>query len=712
VYPLAGASLLPDALRSTLGEERIPARMCRAHGVRAGASLGDLDQGIWERLPAASVDALAQEVVRALRRSWREVEASQKYVSTGPLKLRDVEGKLSRRARNRLLATGMPGWMELRSVRVADLAAIPSLGAQLMLEILTVIEVADNAQPRGGVETEHSLQSGPAPAAMVRPSPTVGRLARRIERARWSAHVLAGDPRLGAYVQRVDSSAASAREAALRVAKQSFTPAQARGLAQSLRELDHEVARLRRLPLLDELHSVVAALVRSAAGQQIVIDRLGLGGEAAMTLQQAGERAGVTRERVRQVVKRFRAAVSKQSPWTPVLDRTIRRLSSDAPAPLSERWEPLVQEGVVDASFSPQTLVATADALGKRIDFVIDPANDLVVPGEIDPDVDSRLASRAGALVSHWGATTIDELRADLSSDGTVVSDALTRLLAQRLDRFCWLDEPNGWFWVRGTARNRLLNQVEKIMTVAGSITISELRDGVGRPHRMQGFRPPREVLTRLCEQTGTYRREGDRIVGGPDLPDWKDVLGINEATLVDALLTYGPLMRRDELEQQVVDERGLNRSSFYVYLTYSPVIERFAPGVYGLRGAQVTAAEVDALIPPHARTQVLQDHGWTDDGDIWVAYRISPASERSGVLGTPGALKPVVQGEFELSAEDGRRVGTVVVEDNMWGLSPFFRRHGIEAGDYVVLRFALRERTATIHAGSNDLLLRFQRGE
>jgi hypothetical protein len=282
------------------------------------------------------------------------------------------------------------------------------------------------------------------------------------------------------------------------------------------------------------------------------------------------------------------------------------------------------------------------------------------------------------------------------------VSEALARLLVLRLDRFCWLDEPNGWFWLRGSARNRLLNQVEKIMTVAGSITIGELRDGVGRHHRMKGFRPPREV----------YRREGNQILGGPDLLDWKDVLGVNEATLVDVLFTHGPVMRRDDLEQQVVDGRGMNRSSFYVYLTYSPVIQRFAPGVYGLRGAQVTAAHVDALVPPRARTQVLQDHGWTDDGGIWVAYRISPASERSGVLGTPGALKPVVQGEFELFAEDGRPVGTVVVEDNMWGLSPFFRRHGIEAGDYVVLRFSLQERTSTIYAGSSDLLLRFQRGE
>jgi hypothetical protein len=644
---------------------------------------------------------------------WPEVLAAQNYICRGPLTLRDVEGELSLRARNRLRGGARwPGWTELHLVRVAELAAIPGLGAQTLLEILTVIEVAEDEQRRGAGETERSLQISPAPPAERRVSGTVGRLAQRIARARWSAHVLAGDPRLGAYVQRVDSSAGNAREAALRVAERSLTPAQARRLAQSLRELDREAARLRRLHLTDELHSVVASLTRSAVGQQIVVDRLGLGGEAIMTLQQAGDRAGLTRERVRQVVKQFRDAVSRQSPWTPVLDRTLSRISSDAPAPLSEQWGLLVQHGVVGASFSPQTLVAAADALGKQLDFVIDQTHDLVIPGNFDPAVDSRLAARARALVTHWGAATVDELRAELLSDGIEISDALARLLVQRLDRFCWLDEPTGWFWVSGSARNRLLNQVEKIMAVAGSITIGELRDGVGRHYRMQGFRPPREVLARLCEQTGLYRREGDRVVGGPDLPDWKDVLGVNEATLVDVLLTRGPLMRRDELEEHVVDKRGLNRSSFYVYLTYSPVIERFAPGVYGLRGAQVTAAEVDALIPPRARTQVLQDHGWTDDGGIWVAYRISQASERSGVLGTPGVLKEVVQGEYELFTEDGRPVGTVVVQDNMWGLSPFFRRHGIEAGDYVVLRFSMADRIATAYAGTSDLLLRFQRGD
>ncbi len=81
-------------------------------------------------------------------------------------------------------------------------------------------------------------------------------------------------------------------------------------------------------------------------------------------------------------------------------------------------------------------------------------------------------------------------------------------------------------------------------------------------------------------------------------------------------------------------------------------------------------------------------------------------------MLTTPGALKGVVHGDFQLFAVDARPVGTLVVEDSMWGLSPFFRRFGVEEADYLVIQISLRERKAIIHAGAADLLLRFQQGE
>lgn len=632
--------------------------------------------------------------------------------SRAPFTVVELTERVSPRPRNLLLsARGLAGSRRLR-VTVAQLAAVENLGAHLFLKILVAGDALSDASEGLTSKSAGTSSREPREQPNAKPSPAVGRVAARVARTRWSSAVAAGDPRLAELISCIDSTAATAQEAGVLAAERPVTPGEARRLVHALRELESQVSQMRRLSLRDELRAVVAAIVPAASGQQMVIDRLGLSGGAAMTLQEAGDRAGVSRERVRQVEKRFRDSVAASPPWTPVLDKAIRSLRACAPGRLSDGWAVLRERGVVDELLDPRALVAAARAFGKRTGVLIEPNHDLVLADDVDPDVESRLATRARKLITHWGATTVDEIRAVLASEGYAIDEPLARLLLQRLDGFSWLDEQSGWFWLHTSARNRLLNQIEKIMAVAGSIAIGELRDGVGRHHRMKGFRPPREVLAVLCEQTGLYRRDGDQIIGGPGLPDWNDVLGTNEATIADVLFRHGPIMRRDELERRAVDESGLNRSSFYVYLGYSPILGRYAPSVYGLRGAQVSAAQVDALIPSRARSQVLQDHGWTDSGDIWVAYRVSAAGERSGVLTTPGALKGVVQGDFQLFAEDERPVGTLVVEDSMWGLSPFFRRFGVEEGDYVVIQISLRERKSTIYAGAADLLLRFQLGE
>lgn len=177
----------------------------------------------------------------------------------------------------------------------------------------------------------------------------------------------------------------------------------------------------------------------------------------------------------------------------------------------------------------------------------------------------------------------------------------------------------------------------------------------------------------------------------------------------MEILFDHGLLMRGDELERLAVDDRGLNRNSFYSYLGYSPVLERYAPGVWGLRGAPATAAKVDVLIPPRIRRKVLQDHGWTPEGRLWIAYRLSPAAARSGVLGVPAVLQTVLRGQFELIAEDGQPVGTLVAEEHLWGLSPFFRSWRVEAGDMLVISVDLGAREALVEVGDDELLLHCQ---
>jgi hypothetical protein len=133
-----------------------------------------------------------------------------------------------------------------------------------------------------------------------------------------------------------------------------------------------------------------------------------------------------------------------------------------------------------------------------------------------------------------------------------------------------------------------------------------------------------------------------------------------------------------------------------------SPVIAQFGHSVYGLLGAQPSPGEVQALIvrrrAERAPMRVLDGHGRTGDGRIWLRYRLSKAASTYAVVTVPAAVKDLVCGQFQLLTPQGRRVGTLAAKDGRaWGLGAYLRRHGAEIDARVVLTFDLAKREAII---------------
>ena len=691
MYPAVGEPLLPQILVPWFGTVHVRPQVARAVGLPPTTTLAELDAGVWQRHSRANVDALGHEVVHAVGHGMRAQIADVKVFEDRP-----VLGKVSVRTRNLLGYHGLVDSGHLTPMTLGGLLLVPNFGVRTLLEVLTATELRCSLEPD-------------RPKSERTPSRAVRAEAGRLVGKRWAARVSRHDPRVGHDVVLLHPLAESAKEAAKLMAAAKYTPSEAKKTASSIREFTSRMEALRKMPLESEMREVVGALVGPEPAREALTTRFGLDGSEPSTLEQAGATIGVTRERVRQLEQKLRKQLSNSTPpWTPVLDRALTKLSKLVPASEAGLEQALIDARLTKSKFSIASVLSAVSVFGKDCPFsVLD--GRLVPHGNWPSDAIVHKATRR--LIEHWGLTTLDDLESALRESGQDVDRELLRLVVEGLEGFSWLGHEKRWFWLSG-GRNRLLNQVTKIMSVAGSIELAELRAGVGRHHRMQGFRPPQEVLAALCVATGKYRRTGNRISGDADLPDWRNVLGNNERILAEILFDFGPVMRRHDLERLAVKERGLNRNSFYVYLTYSPIISRYAAGVFGLRGASVTAAEVEALVPPRARNRVLLDHGWTDNGHLWAAFRMSPNSETTGILGAPAAFRPMVGGSYMLFTESERPVGTLVVEQNMWGMMPFFRRWGVEAGDYVVIVIDIGERKATITAGDEELLWRYQRGE
>src|SRR5439155_10945051 len=109
-------------------------------------------------------------------------------------------------------------------------------------------------------------------------------------------------------------------------------------------------------------------------------------------------------------------------------------------------------------------------------------------------------------------AETVSET-ADQPAPESIVT---TVLLAQ--DDFEWLEESGGWFWLTSVPRDRVVNQIRKMRSAVAAVPIAELRHGVSRPHRMQGFAPSRRVLLEICGRRPECILDGDLVRRSPTL--------------------------------------------------------------------------------------------------------------------------------------------------------------------------------------------------
>lgn len=701
MYPRTGTALVPRLLAPHLIGLAVEPSLCERAGLPAFTLLADLDAPLSAALPDDCRTEIGRAIAKWAQAHVWELRSDLSPVIVQPTDVRDLG--LSTRTVNRL---GYADFLRAGIVypcSISQLLAIPNFGVACLLEFLAVTE---DIPPIGADVSAVPPVDATTSSRSDKELDDLKAAARRLSEQPWANDVRQRDPRLGPALFALAPTARDAAEAANLIGENSRSPANAEaGVALLIRQ----VAVMCELDLRDELRDIVASMVTTTHIDGILA-RLGFDGEPPVTLQVAGDRMNVSRERVRQICSLFSERVGEADRiFAPRLDEALRLCHEEGPTSVTDLEQLLVDHELVAHRFSIESLDAAAVALG-RAPLPISRELGLVSEGHALPSA-AKIQSEARRLVDHWGATTVEDVLAKL---GLPLTDGNASLLKDVLTNRCrarWLDEEQRWFWMK-TKRNRLLLVVRKIVSVAGSIEISELRDGVGRPHRMEGFRPPRAVLAALCADCGEYAVRDDRVFGLPGMPGYNEVLGANETLLADVLFEHGPVMRRADLEEAAVDGLGLGRNSFYVYLTYSPIIRRFAPGVFGLRGASVTAAHVQALVPPRSRSQVLRDHGWHSDGTFWFAYKISKAAETSGVLSLPGGMREVAQGRYALSSEDGEPVGTLVVEDRIWGLSSAFRRRGVEAGDYVVLKINSGDAEAQILVGSEDLLLRFQDGD
>jgi hypothetical protein len=425
-------------------------------------------------------------------------------------------------------------------------------------------------------------------------------------------------------------------------------------------------------------------------------------------LTDIGDRFGITRERIRQICAKL---TNKPKNWpvilAPVMDRALALVGQRLPASADALEAELRECGLTKINMALENLATGARLLGRRADFRvvrIDPERKhsprlAVRPEQVDAV--PAIADAAKKDVYFHGLATARQVEKSLAARFPgCIGPELVRQTLQLVKGFAWLEEKSGWFLIEGIGKHGLPKTVDKVLAVAEAVTVGQLRTAMARNRRLWKEPPPEAVLLEFCRGLAGVKVRGQQIIADPPR-DWRKSLTGVELKLVSVLKERGPVMGRGEMEDICVGD-GMNRFSFHAFVSWSPVIVQLGHSVYGLLGADAPQRQIDDLVAAHRSSRsarrVLDSHGRTDDGKVWLRYRLSKAASTYAVITVPAALKKLVRGRFTLVAPDGSQIGTLATKDGRaWGLGAFLRQHGARIDDHILLTLDLDGRTAMV---------------
>ena len=153
-----------------------------------------------------------------------------------------------------------------------------------------------------------------------------------------------------------------------------------------------------------------------------------------------------------------------------------------------------------------------------------------------------------------------------------------------------------------------------------------------------------------------------------------------------------------------------MKENSFYISLSYSPILSKYAPLIYGIRGLKILPGEIQELKKDHKPKKVLQDYGWTEDGKIWIAHKISDSMLRMGNFSIPSSMKPYIEDNYSLVTADDISIGELRIEKSAgWGLKDIFNRRGGELGDFLVIELNNIKNEGKVYLGNYELIDQFR---
>jgi hypothetical protein len=295
---------------------------------------------------------------------------------------------------------------------------------------------------------------------------------------------------------------------------------------------------------------------------------------------------GIAPTRVLQIVVNFKRRYICCKGFLPVLDRVLRFVARRVPANADLIEKELQVHGLTLSRVPLEQIFEGAEWFGLLVPCGLAHCNTVrLVAKKADISVVSLILKHVRRAIARFGLVSKVELREELAKAiPTGIDPRLFDIVLSAMPGYEYLGQ--GWFRAHTVGPDPFFLLVRKVLCVAPRIHVLEMCDAIaGDPLRRRSA-PPKHVMFRFCRNVAGCEIKRQVIIARGRL-DPSQILGSSELAVLDAFRTHGPLLSRKQLEEHCA-ERGISRHSLRVYALRSPIVSRYAKGVYRLRGTEI----------------------------------------------------------------------------------------------------------------------------
>lgn len=579
-YPRLGQPIAAQPLREFL----------KSHCV---TRFDHLDATAWRRLGEDACRELAGQLIRELQQLAPRLlsELADHRLSSGNGAVAIDELELQPRTRNCFARAGIRELPALSNgLTVAEALQLRGFGVGCLVDLMASLEANRTQRTRRGHARSNHKGAGEAVVIVTMSDlpPKDQKLLAQIGSIPGALDITRQDPRLGAQLRSVALDALCLGD----VIKSFRRVGLSRTAADNLVELCSDVAGMTRKSVITEVTDILGAGQRPRE-REIVEACLQFGEQLRRpTYRFIGKRFRYSGERIRQIFCRHHWRPGQPLPFAPAIDRALEAVRAFGPSWAEDVERQLASDKVLFPLMRLEILHGLASMLGREAGFIVHGNEQmrLLVPASAFQAI-QKVQNDARALVDRFGLTTIKRV-IDKQRAGRICHDDAVRAICS-LAGFYWLNESEGSFSLRARRANVLWHRIRKVLAVAPRVSLDTLWKALRHDNRpICGGLTASQALD-FCRKQPECRVSRN-IIFARNPEDPLNVLQGHERQLVSFILEHGPLCRRSKLAR-LAAEAEIAKPSFDKCIN-CPAIARYAAGVYGLTGANISASELAAF--------------------------------------------------------------------------------------------------------------------